>query len=66
MWQYRAMCCNIYTKKESRLGLSCDPRGAVKLRRCMVSISELSAHKLGDSLIYHADSSMFCTGLQIP
>ena len=28
MWQYRAMCCNIYTKKESRLGLSCDPRGA--------------------------------------
>lgn len=21
------MCCNIYTKKESRLGLSCDPPG---------------------------------------
>lgn len=32
---------------------------------CMVSISELSTRQLSDSLIYHADSSMFCTELQI-
>lgn len=42
-----------------------DPLGAVKPQRCMVSISELSTHWSGDSLIYHADSSMFCTELQI-
>lgn len=32
-----------------------DPPGAVKLRRCMVSISELLTRWSGDSLIYHAD-----------
>lgn len=31
----------------------------------MVSISELPTHWSGDSLIYHADSSMFCTEMQI-
>ena len=28
MWQYRAIYCNIYTKKESLFRLSCDPPGA--------------------------------------
>ncbi len=27
MWQYRAIYCNIYTKKESLFRLSCDPSG---------------------------------------
>lgn len=41
-----------------------DPRGAVKLRRCMVSIKELPTSMSADSLIYHAYTSMFFTGLQ--
>ena len=41
-----------------------DPPGAVKLRRCMVSIKELSTPMSADSLIYHAYTSMFFTGLQ--
>lgn len=58
-----------YKEKAVRLSPNClifsDPPGAVKPQRCMVSISKLSARWSGDSLIYHADSSMFCTELQI-
>ncbi len=39
------MCCNIYTKKESRLGLSCDPDATRThdrlLRRQMLYPAEL-------------------------
>ena len=60
------MCCNIYTKKESLFRLSCDPPGAIKLRRCMVSIKELPTLVSADSLIYHAHTSMFFTEFQNP
>jgi len=43
-----------------------DPPGAVKLRRCMVSINELSRLVPIDSLIYHAHTSMFFTEFQNP
>lgn len=43
---------------------SCDPPGAVKLRRCIVSINELPTPMPVDSRIYHVYTSMFFTGLQ--
>ena len=39
--------------------------GAVKIQRCMVSISELHEQLPADSLIYHAYISMFFIRLQI-
>ena len=45
MWQYRAICCNIYTKKESLFRLSCDPVGIrtqdPQLRRLLLYPAEL-------------------------
>lgn len=31
MWQYRAICCNTYTKKESLFRLHCDSSGEIML-----------------------------------
>lgn len=41
-----------------------DPPGALRPRRCIVSVSDLRRADLADSRMSHAHTSMFFTGMQ--